>query len=171
MSRIIVFIYGVIAYILFFIAILYAIGFVGNFVVPKSIDSGLAVPLGEALLVNLILLGLFALQHTIMARQGFKNWITKIIPVSAERSTFVLFFSLILLLLYWQWRPIHGVVWEVENSVAINIIYALFVIGWLQVFVTTFLINHFDLFGLSQVIYNLRQKEYHHPPFCYAITI
>jgi methanethiol S-methyltransferase len=152
--------YGAFSYAVFLVAFLYAIGFVGNLVVPKSIDSGIQRPILESLIVNVLLLGAFAIQHSVMARRGFKKWWTKIIPKPIERSTFVLIASLVLLLLYWQWRPIPMRIWVVENSIGQITLQALYYFGWLIVFLGTFMINHFDLFGLRQVYLNLRNREY-----------
>ena len=160
MKKILVFTYGVICYAIFFGTFLYAAGFIGNIFVPKSIDSGAAVPTWVALLSNAALLGLFAVQHSVMARPGFKKLVTKIIPAAAERSTYVLLSSICLILLFAYWQPLGGVVWEVQNQTARILLYALFAFGWLLVLVTTFLINHFDLFGLRQVWLYLRGKEY-----------
>jgi protein-S-isoprenylcysteine O-methyltransferase Ste14 len=160
MGRIISFLYGAIAYAAFLAAFLYAIGFVGNIVVPKSIDSGAEGTFGGGLIINAVLLALFAIQHSVMARHGFKKWWTKIVPQSVERSTFVLIASLLLFLLFWQWKPMPAEVWNLENTTGALILNIFFWLGWLIVLLSTFMINHFDLFGLRQVYLNLSRKEY-----------
>ena len=159
-SRIAAFIYGVVCYAIFFGTFLYAIGFVGNVVVPKSLDSARVVPLAEALLVNLGLLGLFAVQHSVMARPAFKRVWKRVIGEPIERSTYVLASSLALILLFWQWRSMGGVVWQVEDPIAKALLYTVFASGWAIVLGSTCLINHFDLFGLRQVWLYLRGKPY-----------
>ncbi|HXH66143.1 MAG TPA: isoprenylcysteine carboxylmethyltransferase family protein [Candidatus Limnocylindrales bacterium] len=165
MGRIATFIYGVFCYVMFLGSFLYAVGFLGNFGVPKSIDLPGHSPYGEALLVNSALLGLFAVQHSVMARQGFKSIWTRIVPVPAERSTYVLFSSVALMVLFWKWEPMGGMIWNVESGLGRAALYTLFAIGWLTVLATTFLIDHFDLFGLSQVWAYLRKRAYKAPGF------
>jgi methanethiol S-methyltransferase len=158
--------YGVAACLFFLVTFLYAIGFVGNVAVPKSVDSGAAVPLAEALIVNLLLLALFAVQHSVMARRSFKRWWTRIVSPAVERSTFVLAATLALALLMWQWRPIaQPVIWTVENSTAVLAIQAVFWLGWAVLLISTFLINHFELFGLRQVFARLTGRPVPEPEF------
>jgi len=159
LGRVLIFIYDVVCYLIFLGTFLYAIGFLGNFIVPKGIDGGVLGPRGTALLINILLLGLFAIQHSVMARQGFKRAWTKIVPEPEERSTYVLLSSLLLILLFWQWRPMTGIVWDVEHPAGRFILWALFALGWLLVLTSTFLINHFDLFGLRQVYLHLVGKK------------
>lgn len=164
-TRVATFAYGVLCYLIFFGTFLYAAGFVGNLFVPKSIDSGPARPLGEALAVNAGLLALFALQHSLMARPWFKRAWTRLVPEPAERSTYVLLSSLALIALFWQWRPMGGVVWDVEAQAPRLALHGLCAAGWLIVLCSTFLINHFDLFGLRQVYLYLLGREYTHLAF------
>jgi methanethiol S-methyltransferase len=158
--RVSIFAYGLVSYAIFFATFLYAIGFVGNFGVPRTIDGPLEGSFAAAVLVNLLLLGLFAVQHSLMARPVFKRWLTRFVPESAERSTYVLASSVALLLLFWQWRPLGGVVWQIESPVGQTIAYGIFALGWTTVLCCTFLINHFDLFGLRQSWLALRGQPY-----------
>ena len=157
--KVLYFIYGIICYVIFLGVFLYAIGFVGNIVVPKTVDTGNETPVLSAFIINSVLLGLFALQHSIMARPAFKRWWTRIVPKSIERSTYVLATNIVMILLFWQWRPMTEIIWKTENTTLIMILWGLFVLGWLIVFLSTFMIDHFDLFGLKQVFENLRSVE------------
>jgi len=156
---VIAFLYGVIAYGAFLVSFTYAVGFIGDFVVPKTMNSGTPGPLGPSLAIDLALLALFGLQHSVMARPAFKRWWTRIVPHTVERSTYVLLSSLILLFLYWQWRPIAGIAWRVEGAGAVAL-WVLCATGWLIALITTFLISHFDLFGLRQVYLRLIGRPY-----------
>jgi protein-S-isoprenylcysteine O-methyltransferase Ste14 len=165
MKRIAAFVYGVACYGVFFGTFLYAIGFLGNFGVPKSIDSGKEGPMLTALLVNGALLALFALQHSIMARPWFKRAWTRLVPVPLERSTYVLLSSLALMLMFWLWQPIGGVIWDLRGGVAETVMLAFYATGLIIVLLSTFLINHFDLFGLRQVYLYLIGEPYTHLEF------
>ena len=165
MARFIAFLYGLAAYLVFFLTFLYAIGFVEGLWVPKTIDTGTVVPMTEALIVNILLMSLFAVQHSVMARRQFKEWWTQYVPKSVERSTYVLFASLALVLLFWQWRPMPDVIWQVANPSAAMAITSLSFVGWLLVLTSTFLINHFELFGLHQVAINLAGRTMPEPRF------
>ena len=165
-GRVLAFLYGIIAYCVFLIAFLYAIAFVGNIgLVPKTIDSGIAGPFVAALIINAILLSLFAVQHSVMARQWFKRAWKRIVPEPVERSTYVLLASLILLFLFWKWQPMKAVIWDVGNPNGRTLLQGLFWIGWGMVLVSTYLVDHFDLFGLKQVSYYLVGKRLEPLPF------
>lgn len=174
MGRLLAFVYGAVSYLIFFVTFLYAIGFVGNLFVTKSIDTGERVPFSHALIVNVVLLGIFGLQHSIMARPGFKRWWTRFIPKPVERSTYVLLASLALILLFALWHPMTDIVWRVANPIAVYILWFIFFLGWATVLLGTFLINHFDLFGLRQVYLYNRGKEYTElgfgTPFLYKLV-
>jgi methanethiol S-methyltransferase len=165
MFKIIAFLYGIAAYLAFLVTVLYAIGFVMGVAVPKSIDTGTEAPAAEAVIVNLLLMALFAVQHSVMARQGFKAWWTQYVPKPVERSTYVLLASLSLLLLFWQWRPLPAIVWDIRDPEWAVTMVTLSFAGWVLVFTSTFLINHFELFGLHQVTNHLVDKELSPPRF------
>jgi methanethiol S-methyltransferase len=165
MGRILAFAYGVAAYVVFLGTILYAIGFVTGFAVPKTIDTGWPGPIGEALIVNILLMSLFAVQHSVMARKPFKQWWTQFVPAPIERSTYVLLASLALILLFWQWRPMPTIVWQVSEPTLAMALLGLSLFGWFLVFLSTFLINHFELFGLHQVLLNLAGRAAAEPRF------
>ncbi len=159
-ARISAFIYGVVCYGIFLVTFLYAIGFVGNLIVPRSIDSAANMTLSNALWIDVSLLGIFALQHSLMARPWFKAWWTKIVSKPVERSTYVLFSSLCLIAFFYFWQPLGVTIWNVQNSIGQTIFYFLFAFGWLLVLLATFFIDHFDLFGLRQVYLYLIGQEY-----------
>lgn len=165
MARIVLILYGLVCYAIGLIAIAYAVGFVGDLVVPKTIDSGEPADLKTALLFNLPLLSLFAIQHSVMARQSFKAWWTQFVPTAAERSTYVLFSGLSLILLYWLWQPLPQTVWQVTSEPAYTGLYVLFFAGWGLLLLSTFLINHFELFGLQQVFSKFMGREPAAPTF------
>jgi protein-S-isoprenylcysteine O-methyltransferase Ste14 len=157
--------YSAACYVFFLGAFLYAIGFVGSLVVPKAIDTGPGGPVATSVLINVLLLGAFAVQHSVMARPAFKRWLIKIVPAPVERSTYVLLASLILSLLFWQWRPLPSKIWNFANTAAGNILWVGFFTGWGMVLLSTFLINHFELFGLSQAFNHLAGKAGGAPTF------
>src|SRR3989442_2009600 len=164
-GRIIAFLYGLVCYLIFLVSFLYAICFVGNVIVPKSIDSGPEGPLAKALVINAVLVSLFAVQHSVMARQWFKRAWTKFVPEPVERSTYVILASLILLLLFWKWHPMKGIVWDVRNPNGRTVLQGLFWIGWGLVLVSTYLIDHFGLFGMKQVYNCLVSNRVEPSPF------
>jgi protein-S-isoprenylcysteine O-methyltransferase Ste14 len=159
MKRYLIIGYGAASYLLFVVAFLYLIGFLGDFV-PRSVDRALTAPIGEAIAVDVALVALFGVQHSVMARQGFKRWWTRFVPPSIERTTYVLLSSGVLLLLYWQWRTMPAVLWDVRQPAARLAVWAVFWLGWAIAFASTFMINHFDLFGLRQVYLAWREKPY-----------
>lgn len=159
MKKILIFVYGVVSYLIFFACFLYLIGFLSNWLVPKGIDSGETGPVLPAVLINLGLMALFGLQHSIMARLGFKAWWTRIVPKAAERSTYVLMSSVLLILLYWQWRPFPTVLWQVDPWRGQGVFWALMGVGVGLILISSFLINHFELFGLQQVYLHLRSAK------------
>jgi protein-S-isoprenylcysteine O-methyltransferase Ste14 len=163
-KRVSFFVYGCLAYLLFLVSFLYAIAFVEGVGVPTRLDGAAAGPIGTSLLIDAVLLAVFAIQHSVMARRGFKAWWTQFVPSEIERSTFVVLASAALLLLYWQWRPLGGVVWHVSNPVVRVALVAISASGWAMVFIATVLINHFDLFGLRQVWLALRGERYRSVP-------
>ncbi len=165
MKKSIILLYGIVAYFVFLIAFLYAIGFIGNIIVPKSIDTGAETTMYSSIFINIILLSVFALQHSIMARPKFKEWFNSIFSQAMERSTYILLSSLALILIYWQWQPITTIVWETENTILSSIITGIFFLGWLIVLLSTFMINHLELFGLAQIFDNLKNKQTPNPKF------
>lgn len=160
MQRLAVILFGSLVYVMFLAVFLYAVGFIGNFAVPTRLDGPARIPAGQALAVDLALVALFALQHSVMARPGFKHRLTQYIPASIERSVYVLAANLVLALMFWQWQPIDRMVWNIQHPGGRAALYALFGAGWLTVLVTTFLINHFDLFGLRQVWLAFHGRSY-----------
>ncbi len=165
MKRVLALIYGGVSYLVFFTSFVYAVGFVENFFVPRTIDRGVESPLVTALIINTLLLTAFAVQHSVMARQPFKRMITRVISPSVERSTYVLMASLLLWLLLWQWRPLPQTVWNISNVAVAYALTAVSLLGWGMVLLSTFLISHVDLFGLKQVMQYFRNEKYSYPGF------
>jgi methanethiol S-methyltransferase len=165
MKRYLTVAYGAAAYLLFLAAFLYLVGFVGNLVVPRTVDHGLPAPIGRAVLVNALLVGAFGIQHSVMARPAFKNWWTRLVPSPIERSTYVVLSSAVLVLLYWQWRTMPGVIWDVRQPAGRLAVWAIFWLGWAIALASTFMVSHFDLFGLRQVYLAWRGKPYTHIGF------
>jgi protein-S-isoprenylcysteine O-methyltransferase Ste14 len=165
MGRYISFLYGIVSYSIFFITFLYLAGFLANVAVPKGIDTGAGAPFAIALAINLGLIALFGIQHSVMARPGFKAVWTRLVPKPVERSTYVLFSSLVLIALYAFWQPMTGIVWQANEPWLVGALWAVFGLGFGLVLFSTFIINHFDLFGLRQVFLRLRQKLYTEVPF------
>jgi protein-S-isoprenylcysteine O-methyltransferase Ste14 len=165
MKRYLIIGYGAAAYLLFLAAFLYLVGFVGNLVVPRSVDHGLSSPVGQAVLVNVLLLGAFGVQHSVMARPAFKRRWTRFVPSSIERSTYVALSSAVLVLLYWQWRTMPAVIWDVRQPAGRTVLWALFWLGWAIALAATFMVSHFDLFGLRQVYLAWRGKRHTHIGF------
>ena len=159
MTGLVAVLYGIVAYGITLVALLYLIGFTGNLIVPKSIDSGTPGPLLQSAIVDTMLIALFAIQHSVMARPGFKRWWTRMVPAPVERSTYVLFASFALLILYWQWQAIPALVWTVHNPTAAALLDGIFWLGWVVLVASTFLLSHFELFGLSQVFSRLFGKQ------------
>jgi len=164
-SKFIAFLYGLTVYSAFFVTVLYAIGFVGGFAVPKTVDTGEESSLAKAVVIDLLLMSLFAVQHSLMARKQFKEWWTQYVPKSVERSTYVLVASLCLMLLFWQWLPIPAIVWQIDEPDVAATVAAVSLAGWVIVFTSTFMINHFELFGLHQVTNNLTGRKMAAPRF------
>lgn len=165
MKKVLIFLYGIICYVMFLGTFLYAVFFIADLIVPKTIDSGTAGAFGQSLLIDAILLSIFAIQHTGMARPAFKKWWTRVIPKHMERSTYVLLANLSLILLFWKWRPMPDVIWSVGSQWGQAVIWALFVAGWFILLTGTFMINHFHLFGLKQVYEGLQNKQLSSPKF------
>lgn len=163
MKKLLILLFGIISYIIFFATFLYSIGFVGDFIVPKTINSGEAG--SYAIIINLVLLTIFALQHSIMARPGFKKWWNTIFGTAMERSIYVLFSSLALILIYWKWQPMTDLIWNIEGENYVSIIKIIFWVGWGIVLISTFLISHFHLMGLQQVFENFKNKTLTDPKF------
>jgi len=159
MGRFLALIYGAIAYAAALGTLLYAIGFITGLLVPKTLDGGPVVPAAQAIMIDMLLLSLFAVQHSVMARAWFRQWWTRFVPHAIERSTYVLCASLTLALLFWQWRPLPGTIWQIRDITLAMALTELALFGWGVAIASTFMINHFELFGLQQVVLNLRRRE------------
>jgi methanethiol S-methyltransferase len=165
MKKTLILLFGIICYVIFFLTFLYSIGFVGNVFVPKTIDSGVGESMTFAIIYNVVLLSIFAIQHSVMARPAFKKWLTSFFSPAIERSIYVLLSSGALLLIFWKWQPMTNEVWNIENTMFVAIIEIIFWVGWIIVLISTFLINHFHLFGLLQVYDNFKNQTLSNPVF------